>query len=169
MHHLATAAIIPMLLLCALPAQAQSEMVTITPEQVGQIFCIGSLGNDMTPVGAMLSDDLRSLIDDAFARSNEYELAHPGDKPPLGNGVPWRSWQDYADGCTVGEASVRDLVATVVINYTFSEYPDANYSNSLILLPNYPENGPPYIWRISDVDLGDGNTLRESIYAAFED
>jgi hypothetical protein len=160
------AVILPLLLVSALPAQA--EMVTITPEQVGEIFCISSLGNDMTPAGAMLTDDLKAVIEDAFERSNAYQLAHQGDKPPLGDGVPWRTLPDYADGCTVGEASVKDLMATVVINYTFSEYPEANYSNSLVLLPSYPENGPPYFWRIHDVDLGEGNTLRGFIAGAFE-
>lgn len=168
MRHAITLTTLPLLVLSALPAQAQSDMVTITPEQVGEIFCIGSLGNDMTPAGAMLTDDLKWVIDQAFERSNQYALPHPGDKPPMGDGVPWRTWPDYADGCTVGEATVKDLLATVPINYTFSEYPQANYSNNLILLPSYPENGPPYIWRIHDVDLGDGNTLRGFIAAAFE-
>ncbi len=166
MRHAITLATLPLLLLSALPARA--EMVSITPEQIGQIFCIGSLGNDMTPVSSVLTDDLRAVIDDAYAKSNEYQNAHPGDKPPMGDGVPWRTWPDYADGCTVGDATVRDLVATVVINYTFSEYPEANYSNALVLLPSYPENGPPYVWRINDVDLGEGNTLREFIYGTFE-
>jgi len=176
MHHLATAAIIPMLLLSALPAQAQSEMITITPEQIGQVFCIGSLGNDMSPVSGVLSEDLTSLIDDAFERSNAFLLDHPGEKPPLGDGIPWRTWPDYADGCTVGAASEAellaretDLLARVVINYTFSDAPSANYSDTLILLPAYGENGPPYIWRIHDVELGGGGTLREFIGASFEE
>ena len=154
------------LVLSALPAQA--EMISITPEQVGEIFCISSLGNDMTPAGAMMTDDLRSVVDDAFERSNAYQLAHQGEKPPLGDGVPWRTLPDYADGCTVGEATIKDLVATVPINYTFSRYPEANYTNALILLPSYPENGPPYIWRIHDVGLGDGNTTRGFIASTFE-
>lgn len=165
MRHFASLAVLT-LTLSAVPARA--EMVTITPAQIGQIFCISMLGNDMTPAGSVLTDDLMGLIDTSFERSNEYLLTHPGDKPPLGDGVPWRTLLDYADGCTVGESSVRDLVATVVINYTFSGYPEANYSNSLMLLPSYPENGPPYIWRIHDVDLGNGDTLRESIAATFE-
>lgn len=166
MRHLTIAGILSLLLLSAVPARA--EMVTITPEQIGQIFCISSLGNDMTPAGSVLTDDLMALIDNAFERSNQYLTTHPGDKPPMGDGVPWRTWPDYADGCTVGEATIRDLVATVVINYTFSDYPEANYSNALILLPSYPENGPPYVWRIHDVDLGDGHTLRQSIADTFE-
>src|SRR6218665_81573 len=121
MRHLTIGIVLPFVILSALPAQAQSEMITITPEQIGQVFCIGSLGNDMSPVNGVLSEDLTSLIHNAFVRNNEYLLDHPGDMPPMGNGVPWRSWQDYADGCTVGDASVGDLIATVVINYTFSD------------------------------------------------
>lgn len=169
MRHLFALGVLPLLVLSALPVQAQDEMITITPEQIGQIFCIGRLGNDMSPVSGVMNDDLGALIDDAFARSNAYLDDHPGDKPPMGDGVRWSSFPDYADGCTVGEdAEIRDLVAYVVINYTFSDYPEANYSDTLMLLPNYPENGPPYIWRIYDIQLGDGTTTRESLYAAIE-
>ena len=168
MRHVAAIGILPLVLLSALPARAQAEMATITPEQIGQIFCIGRLGNDMSPVSGVLNDDLGALIDDAFARSNAYLDSHPGDKPPMGDGVRWSSFPDYADGCTVGDESIRDLVAYVVINYTFSDYPEANYADTLMLLPSYPENGPPYIWRVYDVQLSDGTTMREFLYAAIE-
>ena len=46
--------------LATLPAQAQ--MITITPDQIGQIFCIGSLGNDMAPVEALLTPDLAAAV-----------------------------------------------------------------------------------------------------------
>jgi hypothetical protein len=176
MRHFTTLGVLPLLLAPALPALAQEQMISITPEQIGQIFCIGSLGNDMSPVWGVLSEDLTYLLKDASARNNEYQVAHPGEKSPLGDGIPWRSWPDYADGCTVGEPSEAELLtretnllARVVINYTFSDAPSANYSDTLILLPAYGENGPPYIWRIHDVELGDGSTLREFIYAAFEE
>lgn len=159
--------LLPALLGPALPAQAQ--MVTITPEQVGQIFCIGSLGNDMTPVEAMASEDLRSLIAFSFERNTEFELANPGEKPPLGDGLPWRSWTDYADGCAVGPVVVADLVARVPINYSFSDYPDASYTDHLILLPAYYEvQGDPLIWRIDDIELRDGQTMRSILGTVFE-
>lgn len=168
MRYVAAIGILPLILLSALPTRAQAEMATITPEQIGQIFCISRLGNDMSPVSGVMNDDLTSLIEDAFASSNAYLGRHPNDKPPMGDGVRWSSFLDYADGCTVGDASIRDLVAYVVINYTFSDYPEANYSDTLMLLPNYPENGPPYIWRLYDINLGDGTTTREFLYAALE-
>ena len=168
MRHLTALGILPLMFFSSLPARAQAVMVTITPEQIGQIFCIGRLGNDMSPVSGVMNDDLAALIDDAFAESNAYLEAHPGDKPPMGDGVRWSSFPDYADGCTVGDESIRDLVAYVVINYTFSDYPEANYADTLMLLPSYPENGPPYIWRVYDVQLSDGTTMREFLYAAIE-
>jgi len=147
---------------------ALAQMVTITPAQVWQIFCIGSLGNDMTPVEAMMTSDLQAAVAAAWERNAEFERANPGDKPPLGDGLPWRSWPDYADGCTVGEAVVDNLRAAVPITYSFSDYPDANYTNQLILLPENYVPGEPMIWRIDDIDLGDGYTMRSVLDAAFD-
>ena len=168
MRYLAMLGILPLLCLSSSPARSQTDMISITPEQIGQVFCIGRLGNDMSPVSGIMSEDFGSIIEDAFALSNQYLLSHPGEMPPMADGVRWSTLLDYADGCTVGDASVRDLMAYVEINYTFSENPSANYADTLMLLPNYPENGPPYIWRIYDIQLGDGTTTREFLYAAIE-
>lgn len=168
MRHTSVLVVLLAVLLATLPAQAQ--MVTITPEQIGQIFCIGSLGNDMTPAHAMASEDLQALVAFSFERNSAFELANPGEKPPLGDGLPWRSFPDYADGCAVGPAVVADLVARVPITYSFTDYPDATYTNELILLPAYYEvEGDPLIWRIDDIDLGDGQTLRGMLGTAFDE
>lgn len=161
MHHRTTIAALSLFLAACLPAQA--ETAKILPEQIGQIFCIGSLGNDMSPVMPMLTPDLNALIENAFARSNEFEIAHPGDKPPMGDGVPWRSWQDYADGCMVVQTQVSEYTAKVTVAYSFTQSPEANYHNDLLLLID--EGG---FWRIDDIDLGDGNSLRSALAAAFE-
>jgi hypothetical protein len=163
MRHLT---ILPLLLLSALPAQAQ--MATIEPEQIGQIFCIGSLGNDMAPVEAILSSDLQDLVAEAWTRNAAFETANPGDKPPLGDGLPWRTWPDYADGCTVGEALTEREMSIVTINYTFAQAPDANYSNELILRPATFADGAPLVWRIDDIDLGDDNSFRKMLAGVFE-
>lgn len=166
MRHLTTFAILPLVLLTSAPAHAQ--MVTITPEQIGQIFCIGSLGNDMAPVEALLSDDLKTVVAEAWEKNAAFEAAHPGDKPPLGDGLPWRSWPDYADGCTVTEGTVEREEAAVVINYAFSEYPKANYTNFLVLKPATFNDGASMVWRIDDIDLGEGNSFRSVLAGAFE-
>jgi hypothetical protein len=165
MRHLIIAGVLPTLLLSALPAQAQ--MVTITPEQIGQIFCIGSLGNDMAPVEALLTPDLAKTIDEALDRSDAIQAEHPDEKPPLGDGVPWRTWPDYADGCTVASAVTEGETATVTIAYTFAEYPEADYSNDLLLQSVVVQQGFDPFWRIDDVDLGEGRTLRSTLAGAF--
>jgi hypothetical protein len=165
MRHLATSAILPLILLSALPAQAQ--MVTISPEQIGQIFCIGSLGNDMAPVEALLTPDLSAVVADAWVKDAAFESANPGDKPPLGDGLPWRTWTDYADGCTVGEVTTETGGTRVHIGYTFAEYPDANYDNVLILKQVEPADLTAAVWRIDDIDLLDAVTFRSAIAGAF--
>lgn len=161
MRHLTTIAILPLVLLTALPAQAQ--MVTLEPEQIGQIFCISSLGNDMAPVEALLTPDLSAAIAEAYAVSDAHAAANPGDKPPMGDGVPWRSWQDYADGCTVSAGLTEADHATVEIAYSFATEPAANYSNTLVLKPVVITEGMQPFWRIDDIALGEGYTLRQAL------
>ena len=160
------AGILPLILLSTLPTQAQ--MATIEPEGIALIFCISSLGNDMAAVEALLSSDLQALVAEAWAKNAAFEAAHPGDKPPLGDGLPWRTWPDYADGCTFGEAVAERESASITITYSFSEAPDANYSNELLLVPASFADGAPLVWRIDDIDLGEGYTFRSWLAAAFE-
>jgi len=164
MRHLTTIGVLPIVLLASLPASAQ--MVTITPEQIGQIFCIGSLGNDMAPVEALLTPELSTAIEAAYAASDAFEAANPGDKPPMGDGVPWRSWQDYADGCAVTAGTTEGDLATVTINYSFAAEPAANYSDMLQLRPVIVEEGMQPFWRIDDIALGEGRTLRQALTEA---
>lgn len=164
MRH-ATLASLPLILLASLPAHAQ--MVTITPTQIGEIFCIGSLGNDMAPVEALLTPEFTAAIAEAYATNDAYEAAHPGDKPPLGDGVPWRSWQDYADGCTVGAIQVQADFATVEVDYSFAAEPAANYTNTLMLKPVVIQPGMQPFWRIDDVLLDEVYTTRRSLTEAF--
>ena len=165
MRHLTAFGILPLVLLTSLPAHAQ--MVTLSPQQIGQIFCIGSLGNDMAPVEALLTPDLSAQIAEAWSRNAEYEAANPGDKPPLGDGIPWRGWQDYADGCEAWEGLTDGDIAFVEVNYSFSSEPSANYTNILVLKPVPLSEGMPPVWRIDDIDLGEGNMLRQRLTAAF--
>lgn len=164
MRHLALLGSVPLLFAISLPAQAQ--MITITPEQIGQIFCIGSIANDMAPVEALLTPDLKATIVDAQARSDAIHAATPDEKPPLGDGIPWRSQPEYADGCVVSEISADGAVVT--ISYTFSGYPDGSYSNDLWLERVVMQEGYDPVWRISEIDLGDGYTLRSVLVSVFQ-
>lgn len=136
-----------------LPASAQ--MVIISPEQIGQIFCIGSIGNDMAPIEAMLTPKLDELVAKAWDNNDAFVAAHPDEKSPLGEGLPWHGFTDYADGCTVGTVVIAKDKAIVPINYTFSKFPEANYTDLIKLerLELYLNWGT--VWRIADLEYAD--------------
>lgn len=150
----------------ATPAPAQ-EPVIITPEQVGQIFCIARTGNDMAPVEGLKSQDLRIAIEVAEQQNAVWEEANPGEKPPLGDGIPWQTAPDYADTCTVGPVTYEMDRATVRIDYAFTQYPQANFSDRLALKLETLMEGDSPRWRIDNVVYADDGDLRTVLLGAF--
>lgn len=153
------------LALTTLPAAAQ--MVTISPAQIGQIFCISRLGNDMAPVKGLLTLALTQAIADAEKKDAEWAAANPGDKPPLGDGIPWQTFQDYAPECTVGTVTLAMSEAWVDLNYAFPDTPEANFTDKLHLVQvEDPTQSEPF-WRIVNVQYSDGSDLRSVLVSAF--
>jgi hypothetical protein len=159
------------LLTLALPAFAQAEPsdqpIALSPEQLGQIFCIASLGNDMTPIEAMLTPQLNAAIAEADINESLAIYRAPDEKPPLGDGLPWRSVPDYADGCTVGAANIHDAEASVEIHYGFSQHPDAGYTDTLLLAQVFSLPDRPQIWRLDDIILANDQTFTGTLISAF--
>ena len=166
MRRLAIAlAILP--LFAAAPAQA--EMTTVTPTQIGEIFCISRLGNDDGILRGVLTDELRTLIDYSEARNDTIAAAYPEDKPPLGDGIPWGSFPDYAPKCTLASTAVEGNMARVAVSYAFPEEPTADYTDTLVLkLVAHPYDPATGIWRIDDVRYTTSSTLREVLATAFD-
>lgn len=135
-----------------------------TPADFGATFCKGSLDNDMAAIEAALTPDLASVIAEAEAKNAEIQAAAPDEKPPLGDGLPWRSWPDYADGCEVGAITTDGDKTLVEIRYSFSTSPDANYTDQLVLIP---AADTPVSWQLDDVRLIDDMTLRSALAGAF--
>jgi hypothetical protein len=154
------------LALTTLPAAAQ--MTTIDPGTMGRIFCVARLGNDMGPVTGLLSPSLTQAIADAEKKDAEWEKKNPGDKPPLGDGIPWQAFQDYAPQCTIGTVdSVLDE-ASVELNYAFPDAPEANFTDKLrfVQVMDHTVGGP--VWRIDNVEYAnDGGDLRSTLISAF--
>jgi hypothetical protein len=158
-------AALPLALLLAAPAMAQDYTI-LSPEQIGQIFCISRLGNDMAPVEGILTEALETALDEADFKNDAYEQAHPGEKPPLGDGFPWQAAPDYAAECTVGQVTLMMDEANVAIAYGFPEYPDANFTDTLnlkLVEGEYGEN----VWRLDNIHFADGN-LRDALVLAFD-
>jgi hypothetical protein len=154
----------------AAPAMAQDGPILMSPVAIGQIFCLGMIGNDMAPVKAgLVTAGLAAAIDDAEARSDAWAAKNPGEKPPLGDGIPWSIVPDYAAGCTVGDVVVIDGQALVTVNYGFPEYPEANTSDSLALVAVPDATIGASRWRIDNVVYSDDHDLRQALNLAFVD
>ena len=153
------------LVLAALPlfaAPSYAEMATVPPDEIGEVFCIARLGNDDGLLVGALHRDLHTLIGSALEVSEEASKARPGEKPPLGDGIPWSSFPDYAAECSVGSVAVDGDTAKVTITYGFPESRDADYADTLILNQTpHPYDAATMIWRINDITYTTSGTLRE--------
>lgn len=155
--------------LTALPAFADDTgMVTVKADQIGQIFCISRVGNDEAVIEGLISPDLRKAIADAEAKDDAYAKKYPDEKPPLGDGLGWQSSPDYADKCDVGLVTLSKSDARVELNYSFTDYPDGNYTDTLILKRIPQEGFDVGFWRIDDVIYPDGTTMKAGLVSAFD-
>jgi hypothetical protein len=155
--------------LAALPARADDGMVGLKPEQIGQIFCLSRLGSDEGAITGLLSPELTSAIDDAWARNDAWAAANaPDEKPPLGDGIPWQAWPDYAAECVVGLATLMKTDAKVEIAYGFPESPHANFTDTLLLKRVMNDEVGLERWRIDNVGYATGGDLKGALTAAFE-
>jgi len=158
-------AILPALLLAGV-AESQ-QPIGLTPAQVGEMFCLSRLGNDPQAVAGLLTTDLAAAIAEAETRDAQWAAANPGDKPPLGDGIPWQSWPDYAPKCTVGGTTLMMDEASVEIAYDFPDTPHAEYTDSLKLRLVEVEGAFQKVWRIDDVAYDTDGTLRAALQNAF--
>lgn len=154
--------------LCA-AAPAQAEMATLTPQLIGEIFCMARIGNDDGILAGVMTDELHTLIAYAEARNDTIARAHPDEKPPLGDGIPWSSFPDYAGECAIGSVAIEGDTARVVVDFGFPEDHSADFSDTLHLKA-IPHRYDPSttIWRIDDVAYTTDGTLRRSLTTAFE-
>ncbi len=152
---------------CATPTLAQP--ITLTPQQIGQIFCLSRLGNDMAPVTGLLTVGLTSEIAKALEKNDAIQQANLDEKPPLGDGIPWQAHPDYADQCQPGNVNFMMDEARVRIDYAFKAYPDANFTDTLALkLIDDPSIGAR-IWRIDNIAYATDGDLRAVLASAFLD
>lgn len=151
----------------ATPTLAQP--ITLTPQQIGQIFCLSRLGNDMAPVNGLLTAGLTDEIADALARNDEIQKAHLDEKPPLGDGIPWQAYPDYADQCQPGSVNFMMDEARIRIDYAFKDYPDANFTDTLALKLIDDSTLGARIWRIDNISYATDGDLRAVLASAFLD
>ncbi len=152
----------------ALPAAADDQMVTLKANQIAQIFCLSRTGNDEAVIQGILSPDLQKAIAVAEKKDDDYAKKHPGEEPPLGDGIPWQSSPDYAANCDIGLVTLSKNDAKVEIKYGFPDYPKGNYTDTLILKKIDQPGFDVGFWRIDDVLYPDGTDLKASLISAFD-
>jgi hypothetical protein len=152
----------------ATPALPDDTAIGLKPEQIGQIFCLSRTGNDEGPIAGLLSEDLTAVIEAAWAGNDAWEAANPGEKPPLGDGIPWQAWPDYAPDCIVGLLTLMKSDAKVEIGYAFPYSSESNFTDTLILKRAMNEDIGLEQWRIDNVVYATGGNLREALATAFE-
>jgi len=129
---------------------------------LGQLFCDLRKGGVEQPVRYLLTKAMLEAIDAAEVVSAAAEAAHPDDKPPLGDGIPFQSFPDVADTCQPSDHGVSGQDAWIAISYTFTLSPDANYTDRVVVKS---ENGRRLI---DDVLYGSdkyGSSLRQALAA----
>ena len=143
------------------------DYIILEPAQVAEIFCIAMLGNDMAPVTGILTPALTAAIADAEAKDASFAAAHPGDEPPLGDGIPWQDAPDYAATCTPGAVTLMMDEADVAIAHGFTEYPAANFTDTLHLRLVADAASGEKLWRIDNVFYASEGDLRTVLKTAF--
>ncbi|MDR3472525.1 MAG: hypothetical protein P4M09_12670 [Devosia sp.] len=132
----------------------------LTAAQLGEIFCIGRLANEMAPLETLLTADLARRIADAEARNAAFVAAHPGKRAPLADGVPWQGKPAYARECQMVGMSGTAEVPLAVIAYGYAD-PAQNFSDRLEL--NFVDGN----LRLDNIDYGRGGDLKSTLAAAF--
>jgi hypothetical protein len=160
----------------ALPALAagivpvQAETAGLTPDKIGAMFCRARQAGDTSTIERLTTPALLAAIAHAQAVSDAFLIASPGEKPPLGDGVPWQAHPDRADRCTPGEPVVDGMTARIAIAYDFAEQPDAAWIDTLVLVLTAtpaPDSPDRQSWRIDDVVFAENlGTLQEFLDAA---
>ena len=152
-------------LLLTTPSLAQSP--GITPEQLGEIFCLARVADDMGPIDGLLTPELRTAIAEAEAANAVAAAEAPDDKPPLGDGIPWSSWPDYAPICTPRAAELMMDEARIPIGDGFPDSPHADYVDYLWLrLVDGPLTNRR-VWRIDNLAYGTDGDLKSALASAF--
>lgn len=120
------------LALAAAPALAQDGRKS-AEAALGEAFCLVKDFPETAGPAMLVTPSLEAEIRKAAERSDQIAKAHPDEKPPLGDGVPYQSFPDVAPACEVGAISGQGPGAVVEIRHRFPQEPGADFTDRLVL------------------------------------
>jgi hypothetical protein len=131
-----------------------------------QAFCAATMRTDDAAVRDMLSTSLGEMVAEAEQRNAIIAAEAPDEKPPFGDGIPYRSYPDRPDTCSPGDVRMRADAMEVDILYGFDSEKGAGWTDTLIL-----SGEPPRIVDVRFRGAPDGSapqTLRDVLTGAFD-
>ena len=129
---------------------------------LGRLFC-QMRGEGEPAIRYLLTRSLTVEIDKALAKNDAIAAAHPDEKPPLGDGVPFQAYQDFAPDCRVAAVAAVDGGFGVDVEHRFPDNA-GNWTDRLVVRT---EDG---LARIDDILYGPEEFetgLRQALAAAF--
>jgi hypothetical protein len=132
--------------LAALLAVSPAAAKSLSPAQVGTIFCYSRLSGDMAPVLAILTDDLRTLVEAAATKTGSDSIA-------------WQGKAGAVDNCQPVGATGTAEAPQVVLSYGFRDPGQAGFSDSIVM--HFVDER----LRIDDIKFAGGSTLRAQLQA----
>jgi hypothetical protein len=137
------------------------------PRAVAAAFCKARLADDEAATMALLTPSLVKVIEEAKARSDVIAKATPDEKPPFGDGIPYQSFPDVAEGCEAGEASDKTGIE-IEVKYLFPKTPNADWTDRLKLVT---EGDKLLVDDILYANVANGEPdqgLRQALFEAFD-
>ena len=137
------------------------------PRAVAAAFCKARLADDEGKTLALLTPSLVKVIEEAKARSDVIAKATPDEKPPFGDGIPYQSFPDVAEGCEAGEASDKTGIE-IEVKYLFPKTPNADWTDRLKLVT---EGDKLLVDDILYANVANGEPdqgLRQALFEAFD-
>ncbi len=119
-----------------------------TPGDMAARLCKALRTDDDAAVYRAATPELRALWNNALDANAAFEKANPGDKPPLGDGIPLAAFPDHAPVCQPGTASTAMTAASVDIHHIIPAAPGAPAAEWVDRLVLRRTGGT---WRIDDI------------------
>jgi hypothetical protein len=146
-----------------LAACTTTQYVSENPRHLAKRFCNFTQNERSSAPSTLFTPSLVSAINSALVRNDIIAKAHPDEKPPFGDGIPYQAYQDNAPVCSVGKWIGPEADLRLEINHKFPKEPTANWTDHIVLKKIGPE------WRIDDILYGNDHTegLRDALKNAF--
>jgi hypothetical protein len=132
-------------------AQACSAHDKMAYRAVAERFCT-FLDGKRQPGTDLFTPSLLKIIAAAQAKNNMIAKAHPDEKPPLGDGIPYQAFPDQAIFCRPGQNLHSEHQLYMEVAYIFPDEPDADWVDHLKLVKVGTD------WKIDDIIYGHNHT-----------